>query len=305
MLAKLGENSFDSNEWLFEIKWDGYRAVAELTAGNIKLYSRNGLSFIKLYSPVANALSRLKIEAVLDGEIVVFNKHGKPDFQQLQQYNGSLPIAYYVFDCLMFNGKSLTNLPLLKRKEILKSIIPADHAVIKYSDHVLADGNLFFKHVKEHDLEGMIAKRTDSLYHVGKRSGDWLKIKNHNTQEAIIVGMTDPRGSREYFGALVLAIREKDHYRYIGHTGTGFTNATLKEIYTTLKPLATTKSPFDVKVPVNGRVTWVQPKVVCELKYTELTSDGIMRHPVFLGLRIDKSARETTTVDAVVKQKHR
>lgn len=304
MLAKLGDHSFDSNEWLFEIKWDGYRAVAELGGADVKLYSRNGLSFINLYSPVTIALSKLKIQAVLDGEIVVFNKQGKPDFQQLQQYNGSLPIAYYVFDCLMFNGKSLMNLPLLQRKKILKSIIPADQPIIKYSDHVLEDGNLFFKHVKEHDLEGMIAKRIDSLYYPGKRSWNWLKIKNHNTQEAIIVGMTEPRGSREYFGALVLAIREKDHYRYIGHTGTGFTNASLKEIYSNLKPLTTSKSPFNAKVPVNGKVTWVQPRIVCELKYTELTADGILRHPVFLGLRIDKSARETTTVDAAVKKEN-
>ena len=303
MLAKLGDKPFDNDSWIFEIKWDGYRAVAELGSGPLKLYSRNGLSFLQLYRPVASSLSKLKIDAVLDGEIVVFNKEGKPDFQKLQQYDGSLPIAYYVFDCLILNGKSLTGLSLLERKEILRSIIPPDHPIIKYSDHVATDGNLFFQHVKQHDLEGMIAKRADSLYYPGKRSGEWLKIKNHNTQEAIIAGMTEPRGSRAFFGALILAIREKDHYRYIGHTGTGFTNTSLKEIYSILKPLTISKSPFDVKVPVNGKVTWVRPKVVCELKYTELTADGIMRHPVFLGLRIDKSASETTTVDAVAKKK--
>jgi bifunctional non-homologous end joining protein LigD len=140
------------------------------------------------------------------------------------------------------------------------------------------------------------------LYHAGKRSGDWLKIKNHNTQEAIIAGFTAPRGSRSYFGALLLGIRERQKLKYIGHTGTGFTEKTLQDLHHRLNPLVISKSPFDEKIPVNGQVTWVKPVLVCEIKFTEITDEGILRHPVFMGLRIDKSAKETNHMDVSVKQ---
>jgi bifunctional non-homologous end joining protein LigD len=299
MLATLHDEAFDDKNWIFEIKWDGYRAVAEIDHGNVKLYSRNGLSFLGLYPRVAKALSKIKGEAVLDGEIVVFNQNNKPDFQKLQQYGdrGDLAIAYYVFDCISYKGKSLTHLPLLERKTIAKQIIPANDNVIRYSDHVEEHGKEFFEKVTGMDLEGMIAKRGDSIYQEGKRSRDWLKIKNHNTQEAIIVGFTEPRGSRSHIGALVLAIKEKDHYRYIGHTGTGFTNVLLKDLYQKLTPLITEKKVVEAKIPGSNKITWVKPILVCNVKFTEITADGIMRHPVFMGLRIDKSANETTTLE--------
>ena len=304
MLATLHDEPFDDDNWIFEIKWDGYRAVAEVGNGDIKLYSRNGLSFLELYPRVATALCSMKAEAIVDGEIVVFNKDDKPDFQKLQQYgdNDSLPIAYYIFDCISYKGKSLTHLPLLERKKYIEKLIPKDHPVLKYSDHVRGDGKEFFKRVIGTDLEGMIAKRADSIYEPGKRSRDWLKIKNHNTQEAIIVGFTEPKGSRTLIGALVLAIKEKDRYRYIGHTGTGFTNNTLKELHAQLKPLTTKSSPIHQKIPGRNRVNWVEPRLVCSVKYTEMTADGILRHPVFMGLRVDKSPAETTTLDKPVKK---
>lgn len=303
MLATLDEQPFDDPDWIFEIKWDGYRAIAEIIKGGTRLYSRNGLSFSQLYPPVMTELDKLNEDMILDGEIVVLNQHGKTDFQKLQQYDQhrKLPILYYVFDCLSYKGKSLMHLPLIERKRIAEKALPKSR-IIKYSDHVQERGIDFFSKVVEMDLEGMIAKRATSLYHPGKRSRDWLKIKNHNTQEAVIAGFTAPRGSRRHFGALILGIYEDKKLKYIGHTGTGFTSAILEEVYGILKPLQRDTSPFQEKIAVNSPVTWVEPRVVCAIKYTEMTEEGILRHPVFMGLRIDKSAREANALDAKPKK---
>jgi len=302
MMAQLDNEPFDDNNWVFEIKWDGYRAVAEVGHYPIRLYSRNGLSFEALYPKIFDALKKIKTEAILDGEIVVMDGNDKPSFQKLQQYgeNPTLPILYYVFDCLSYKGKDITDLSLLERKKIAKSLVPKD-SIIRYSDHIVGEGKEFFAHVLKLNVEGMIAKRADSLYHVGKRTRDWLKIKNHNTQEAIIAGYTAPRGGRQHFGALMLGIRKGDKLRYIGHTGTGFTDLQLKELYLKLQPLVRDTSPFEGKVPVKGQITWVEPTLVCEVKFAELTHDGILRQAVFMGLRIDKSARETDHIDEAVK----
>lgn len=306
MLAQIHEKPFDDPDWVFEVKWDGYRAMAEISQEEIKLYSRNGLSFLRLYPQVAEELKRINEEVILDGEIIVLNKNNKPDFQKLQQYDNhpTLPIIYYVFDCLSHNGKSLTQLPLLERKKIAEKVL-IKSKVIRYSDHVLQSGIEFFSKVIQMDLEGMIAKRASSHYYPGKRSRDWLKIKNHNTQDTVIAGYTAPRGSRECFGALILGIYMGGKLKYIGHTGTGFTAAILKEVYEVLKPLKRETSPFDKKIVVNSPVTWVEPVMVCAIKFTEITEEGILRHPVFLGLRMDKAAEETTTLDAEVKMKSR
>jgi bifunctional non-homologous end joining protein LigD len=298
MLATLHDHAFDDADWIFEIKWDGYRAVAEIDA-TVKLYSRNGLSFLQLYPEVAEELKKIKERVVLDGEIVVLNEQHKPDFQKLQQYGDHrlLSIQYYVFDCLYYQGKSIMSLPLVERKKIAKQIIP-ESTIIKYSDHVRESGIEFFTKAINMDLEGVIAKRANSQYIPGKRTNDWLKIKNHNTQEAIIAGYTAPRGSRPYFGALILGIMTAGKLQYIGHTGTGFTEALLKEVFGKMQPLKRNTSPFDKKIPVNGAVTWIEPVLVCSIKFTEITADGILRHPVFMGFRIDKSSKEVTTIDA-------
>jgi bifunctional non-homologous end joining protein LigD len=304
MLATLTDAPFDDPSWIFEIKWDGYRAIAEVTKNNIELYSRNGLSFKQLYPPIVEALKKIKSEVVLDGEIVVFNEHDKPDFQKLQQFGelkkGSL--VYYVFDCLTANGKSLLTLPLIERKEILKKLIPQNDT-IRYADHIFENGIECFTSARKMDLEGIIAKRASSVYHVGKRSPDWLKIKNHNVQEAIIVGYTQPKGSRSNFGALILAIMEHGTLKYIGHTGTGFTNQTLHDLHKKMKPLERLTSPFAGKVPVHSSVTWLEPELVCNIKFTEITQGGILRHPVFMGLRIDKGAEEVNRLEITPSKK--
>ncbi len=232
MLAKETIGAFDDKDWLFEIKWDGYRAITQKNKSSILLYSRNGLSFKETYPIVVDQLKLIKQDVILDGEIVVLNEEGKPDFQFLQQYseNQNRPIQYQVFDLLELNGKNTRGLELIERKELLKKIIP-ENEVIRYSDYIMANGKSFFEVTKEKNLEGIMAKKIDSLYFPGKRTADWLKIKHHKTQEAIIAGYTAPAGSRKYFGALILASKEGAHFKYIGHTGTGFSVASLKKMY--------------------------------------------------------------------------
>jgi bifunctional non-homologous end joining protein LigD len=293
MLAKETDTPFSDEEWIYEIKWDGYRAIAEVNKGKVKLYSRHGNSFLSTYREVVEALSELKINAVLDGEIVVLNEEGKPDFQKLQQFeqNRDFPIKYYVFDLLELSGKKLYSTPLIERKALLADLIK-NNPVINYSDHVEEHGEDFFELIKERNMEGIMAKKRSSGYHPGKRSADWLKIKHHKSEEAIIAGFTEPRGGRQYFGALILGSYVNNKFTYIGHTGSGFDASLLKDLYAKLKPIITDKSPFTDKVKTNMPVTWVEPKYVCEVKYSEWTSDGKLRHPIFLRLRDDKAPDE-------------
>jgi bifunctional non-homologous end joining protein LigD len=297
MLAKEKDQPFSDEDWIYEIKWDGYRAIAELKKADVKLYSRNGNSFVDIYPAVVDALKSLKINAIIDGEIVVINEEGNPDFQKLQHYDGNrhLPLHYYIFDLLELNGKSLVDLPLIERKTKLQQLIPADHPVLKYSDHVDEQGEEFFHLIEQRNMEGIMAKRKDSSYYPGKRTSDWLKIKHHKSDEAIIAGFTAPRGGRKFFGALVLGVYVEGKLRYIGHTGSGFDSSLLKEIYAQLQPLIIDKSPFDERVKTNMPVTWVKPHLVCELKFTEWTSDGKLRHPIFLRMRPDKKPGQLNT----------
>jgi bifunctional non-homologous end joining protein LigD len=295
MLAKETDTVFDDSEWLFEIKWDGYRAISEIKDGEVALYSRNGNSFNTSYPIVYNELKKLKHDMVLDGEIVIINEEGKSDFQKLQHYedNTQYPIRYYVFDLLFLNGQNVQGLPLIQRKELLRKALPKN-AVIKYSEHILTKGKDFFAAAKKQDLEGIMAKKAASQYHPGVRTNEWLKIKHHKSQEVIIAGFTAPTGSRQYFGALVLGIYMEGKLKYVGHTGSGFNDKDLKNTYSLLKPLIQKDSPFDEVVKTNMPVTWVKPKLIGEIKFTEWTNDKKMRHPIFLGLRDDKSLKEIT-----------
>jgi bifunctional non-homologous end joining protein LigD len=294
MLAKETDKAFDDKNWLFEIKWDGYRAISEIRKDKILLYSRNGLNFQTTYPVVVKQLNTINEKVVLDGEIVVLNEEGKPDFQFLQHYseNQNRPIQYCVFDLLELNGKDTTSLPLSDRKELLKKIIPGDDPVLKYSDHVVDNGKDFFQVSKKNGLEGIMAKEMNSKYFPGKRTSEWLKIKNHKTEEAIIAGYTPPSGSRKYFGSIILAAKKKDKFIYMGNAGTGFNQQSLKELYELFEPLVQKKSPFDEKIKNNPKVTWIKPALICEVKFTEVTADGKFRHPVFLHLRNDKNINE-------------
>ena len=293
MLATTAKGPFDHPDWIFEVKWDGYRAIAEIAEGDVSLYSRNLISLSQRFSPVADSLRKLKFEAVLDGEIVVVDDQGRPDFQLLQNYQKSKRghLVYCVFDLLHFQGHDLSGLPLLTRKEILKKILPSS-LHIKFSGHISGDGILFFNVVKKKGLEGIIAKHSQSVYRAGKRSRQWLKVKTQLTQEGVIAGFTEPRKNRKYFGSLVLGVFERRDLVYIGHSGGGFAAKDLKKISKILAPLIQKKCPFKVQPETNAPVTWVKPVLVCEVIFRGWTDEGVMRQPTFLRLREDKSARE-------------
>lgn len=298
MLATLVDEPFDSKDWIFEIKWDGYRVIAEISKYGVNLYSRNLISFNDSFSPVAQALGGLNHEAVLDGELVVLDEKGVGKFQLLQNYQktkkGNLVypeanLVYYIFDILYLDGRDLTESPLTERKRILKETFPVLPSNIKISDFIEGEGINFYKLAFKEGLEGIIAKKADSRYRQGQRSREWLKIKIHLRQEAVIGGFTNPRGGRKYFGSLILGIFEKGKLRYIGNSGGGFNEGLLKDLYEKLKSLEIGKSPFSKAVKTNAPTHWVKPVLVCETAFSEWTQEGSMRHPIFLGLREDKN----------------
>lgn len=293
MLATLAREPFDHPQWVFEVKWDGYRAIAEVKDGDVSLYTRNKISLNKRFPPVADSLRKLRYEAILDGEIVVVDDEGRPGFQMLQNYqkSGEGHLIYYVFDLLFFHGQDLTGLPLIRRKEILRRILPST-GHIRFSDHVLKGGVLFFKAAREKGLEGIVAKHSRSAYRIGRRSRKWLKVKTRLTQDCVIAGFTEPRGRRKYFGSLVLGAFEDDELIYVGHSGGGFRAEDLRGVYERLEPLVRKRCPFKKEPATYAPVTWVKPQLVCEVEFAGWTKEGIMRQPVFSRLREDKAARE-------------
>jgi bifunctional non-homologous end joining protein LigD len=292
MLATLTDTPFDRDDWLFEVKWDGYRAIAEVEQGKAKFYSRNLQSFNSKFKPVVDSLSQLKHDAVLDGELVAVDEQGRSRFQLLQNYQktGQGSLLYYIFDVLWLDGHDLTKLPLLRRKQILSQLLPAQ-SLVRYSDHIEKSGSNFFQLAQQQQLEGIIGKQADSLYRQGVRSKSWLKIKTNLRQEAVVGGFTEPRGGRQGLGALILGVYEDDKLCYIGHTGGGFTDQGLQDMHRRLQPLTRPDSPFSTIFKTNAPVTWVEPNLVVEVSFAEWTAEGHMRQPIFIGTREDKDPR--------------
>jgi bifunctional non-homologous end joining protein LigD len=292
MLATLTDAPFDDPNWVFEDKFDGFRMVAEIRRGKVALYSRNGKIISQSYIEVAKALEGVKGDAVIDGELVALGKDGVSHFQLLQNaLRHEAKLLYCAFDLMFENGEDLRKLPLLERKERLKALLPRDK-LIAFSHHRKATGKRFFAEAEQKGLEGIMAKRADSPYASGGRTSDWLKIKTATRQEVVIAGFTAPKRTRPFFGALVLAVRENNAWRYIGHVGTGFSHKTLEELHGKLAKLKAAKSPFAAKVKDEGVTTWVKPSLVAEVKFAEWTSKGELRQPVYLGLRSDKQAMD-------------
>jgi bifunctional non-homologous end joining protein LigD len=292
MLATLIEKPFDDKEWIFEIKWDGYRALAE-KAGDVHLVSRNHKDFHQFPS-IVEELKKISGKWILDGEVVILDKKGRSDFQLLQNYQRKKvhPPVYYVFDILFFQGKDLRHLTLMERRKILKELLKkARLKSVKFSEHIEERGKAFFQVAKKKGLEGIMAKRKESLYR-STRTREWLKIKTGMRQEVVIGGFTKPRGSRSYLGALLVGVYKKGKFVYAGHVGGGFDQEGLKEMYQMLKKVITEKCPFLEEPHPNMPVTWVKPTLVCEVKFAEWTTDGMLRQPVFLGIRVDKSAKQ-------------
>ncbi len=322
MLATLVDEPFDSEEWLFEIKWDGYRAVAFVNKGKVNIASRNNKPFDEKFYPIHDALSSFKINAVLDGEVIVANKEGMADFGALQNWRSEADgiLRYYVFDILWYDGRSLLDVPLIERHELLKEVLPKNESVI-LSQHIDTDGVAFYKSAEQLGLEGIIAKRSSSIYLPGKRSKDWLKIKTQLRQEVVIGGYTLNEGSSKLFSSLLVGVFEKDQLLYTGKVGTGFNAKDQKSMMNSFKNIIIPESPFTTEPDVNkpsrfrpdppkARAVWLKPGLVCEVAYRELTTDGVMRHPSFQGMRADKSAKKVvlekeTSTEKVIDKKNK
>jgi bifunctional non-homologous end joining protein LigD len=299
MLATLAEKPFSKEGWLFEIKYDGVRVFASRRGDAVRLHGRSGLEVTGRYPEVVAALRALPLDRFLiDGEIVALDPDGKPSFQRLQSRMGltnprdvehaaaQVPVVGVFFDCLTLDGYDLRRLPLHARKECLQLLLPP-LGQIRYGDHVTTQGDAFFAAASESRLEGIVAKKASSVYS-GGRSPDWIKIKCQQRQEFVIGGYTDPQGSRAYFGALHIGLYEGGQLVYVSKVGTGFDEATLAALWDALRPLARPTSPFDVGGPAGRGHHWVEPRLVCEVRFTEWTNDGGLRHPTFMGLRSDK-----------------
>jgi bifunctional non-homologous end joining protein LigD len=301
MLATLVDEPFSDPGWVFETKWDGFRSVCYLQNGQVRLMSRNQIEMTPQYPELKNLAKQFKAkQAIIDGEIVALDEKGMPRFQLLQPrvgrkggldaLRGKGQIVYYVFDLLHCDGFNLTACALVERKAMLEKLLrPA--SFVKYAEHIEEEGDLFFKEIEKFRLEGMIAKRASSPY-VQKRSSDWLKVKTVQRSEVVSGGYTEPRGSRAHFGALVVGLYRDKELHYVAHTGGGFNQQMLAKVYKLLQPLKTNTWPFVVKPKTNEPVQWVKPKLVAEVKFSEWTADGRMRHPVFLGLREDKKPEQ-------------
>jgi len=309
MLATSVEKPFDDPGWLFEIKWDGYRAVSFMQDGKARLVSRNQNDLTGEF-PELHELSKsiTAKNAVLDGEIVVLDEHGRASFSLMQQRTGirkggrrtgarhELQIVYYLFDVIYLDGYDLRLVALEQRKQVLSQII-APSELVRYSDH-FPEGLALFEVAKQKGLEGILAKKRASHYEE-RRSREWLKIKLTQTVDCVIGGYTDPEGSRQYFGSIVLGLYdEKGRLIHVGQAGTGFNQAMLKEIWQLLKALETNRSAFYGDVDA-AHVHWVKPELLAEIKFTEWTHESAeggmkLRAPVFLGLREDKDPKECT-----------
>jgi bifunctional non-homologous end joining protein LigD len=303
MLATLVDRPFSRKGWLFEVKYDGVRVLAFREGRHVTLYARSGQEVTGRYPELGVALRALPLERFLiDGEIVALDERGRSSFQRLQARMGltrpadierarsEVPVSAVFFDALALDGHDLRQVPLVERKASLALALPP-RGVLSYGQHVVEQGEAFYEAAAEQHLEGIVAKRADSRYE-GRRSRDWLKIKCQKRQEFVIGGYTDPQGSRGYFGALHLGLYDGDRLVYVSKVGTGFDEKTLKLLWDRLTPLARPTSPFAIGTP-NGRGHhWVEPQLVAEVRFTEWTADGGLRHPAFLGLRDDKRAGE-------------
>jgi bifunctional non-homologous end joining protein LigD len=296
MLATEVDKPFDGDDWLFELKWDGYRAIAEVEpAGDIRLYSRNGQPYNDKYPELVSDLRTIDHACVLDGEIVCVDKDGIARFQWLQDYGRQKrgTLLYYAFDLLYLDGHDLRKAPLIRRKALLRDLMP-DAARLRVSDHILGRGRDFFGIIRERQLEGIMAKRVESPYCEGTRNRLWIKVKNLSHQLAIVCGYTEGRRSRRHFGALVLGVCGPDGLDYIGHTGGGFDEAGLTDLMGRLHGLETEICPFATVPKTNMPATWVTPEIVVDVAFRGWTESGLLRQPIFMSIVGDTAPSRVT-----------
>jgi bifunctional non-homologous end joining protein LigD len=310
MLAEFINDPFDNAEWLFEIKWDGYRAVAFIEGGKVRLVSRNQNELTARYPELKDMPQFIKAKnAIVDGEVVALDEEGKASFSLMQQRTGfrpagkraapkaDVPVLYYAFDLLYLDGEDWRKVPLEQRKKKLQSIVKPGDA-LRFSDHYPGQGKALFEVARSKGLEGIVAKRRESCYEE-KRSREWLKIKIRHEVECVVGGFTDPEGTRAHFGSLVLGLYDKQkRLIHVGQAGSGFNQKSLAEIWKTLKAIEAKKNPFYGEVEALRKVSWVKPTLVAQIEYAEWTggtntgSGPKLRAPVFLGLRDDKDPKD-------------
>jgi len=304
MLATLDERAPSDKGWLFEIKFDGVRVLAARRGEQVELYGRSGQLITGRYPDLVRALLALPVEHfVIDGEIVALDERGRPSFQRLQPRMAltdpreieaaaaRVPVEGVFFDCLTLDGHDLRRLPLTRRKDCLRLLVPP-LGPVHYVDHVLEHGPAFLEAANEQRLEGIVAKKAASSY-TGGRSRDWIKVKCQRRQEFVIGGYTDPQGSRGHFGALHIGVYDGARLVYVSKVGTGFDRAGLKSLWEKLQPLARATPPFDTgAIPKGKSHHWMEPRLVCEVRFSDWTNDGGIRHPTFIALRSDKRPEE-------------
>lgn len=287
--------STEGGNWVHELKLDGYRIQTHLKDGVGKFFTRNELNWTHFFPHLLNAVEKIKVsDAILDGEVVLIDNDGKTNFQNLQntlKSKSDKGLKYYVFDILYLNGTDLREEPLIERKKILKKLLNNSSKEIIFNDHIFEEGEDFFQITCDYKLEGIVSKLVDGPY-VSGRNNFWTKTKCSSRQEFVIGGWTKPQGGRLGIGALLLGIMEKKKLRYVGKVGTGFSHETLKQIKNELVPMEVSSSPFNIKSPKGKNIHWVSPIKVCEVSFGNWTNDGILRTPVFLGLREDKSSKD-------------
>jgi len=316
MLAESIERPFDDQDWLFEIKWDGYRAIAFIEDGKVRLVSRNQNELTARYPELKDMADFVRAEAaILDGEVVALDAEGRASFSLMQQRTGfrpgghraaakaDVPVLYYAFDLLYLDGYDWRRMPLEQRKAKLASILKTGDS-LRYSDHYAAQGKALFEIARDKKLEGILAKKRNSCYEE-RRSREWLKIKIRHRMECVVGGFTEPEGTRAHFGSLVLGLYDKQgRLIHVGQVGSGFDQKLLAEIWKTLQKIETKKNPFYGEVEALRKVRWVRPELVAEVEYAEWTegantgSGAKLRAPVFCGLRDDKDPKECTLEQA-------
>lgn len=294
MLATLSKDVVSGDDWVFEEKYDGIRAIAERRGDRVRLSSRTGQDLTAGFAEVADALRALPDDdLVLDGELVVFDRAGVSRFQLLQRRGVDARVrpVYVVFDCLRSRGRDLRARPLEERRARVLALVPRRSGALMPSRRLRAGGERALATARERGWEGVIAKRRGSRYEAGARSTSWRKVKVRGESEFVIGGYTPPSGSRAELGALLVGLYDGDRLRFTGKVGTGYTATTLRDLGAKLRRLRSARAAFE-PAPRIRDVTWVRPELVAQIAYAEWTADGKLRQPAFLGLRTDKAPRE-------------
>jgi bifunctional non-homologous end joining protein LigD len=304
-LATLVDRPPIGNEWLHEIKFDGYRILCFIKGKNITLLTRNQKDWTHKFPTLVHWIARLKCkDAILDGELVALDSHQRSNFQLLQNAlheSDTRDLIYYVFDLLYYNGLNLTEFSLKDRKQLLKKLIPADSKLVRYSKHVVGHGQEFFEKTAQLGLEGVVSKKQSGIY-LQKRTRQWLKSKHNQRQEFIVVGFTEPTGHRNYFGSLLLAVYTNNQkLKYCGRVGTGFTERSLKQIHRLLRRYQISQ-PIFPKTQFR-KITWVEPKIIVEVEFTQWTQGGALRHPSFKGVRYDKKPKQVVREKPTIRRR--